>query len=129
MPTYKVMTLDYSDGKEVMHPANTTQPPPDADGTWEFYREVDTQESKGVLWLTKVAAALVDEYTNSGDGREYILGKLPKGYKLFEHVKRKKVWFILSYFRMGWALSSKSALMSNNCTGWHPERYLPHWPP
>jgi hypothetical protein len=52
-----------------------------------------------VPWLM-VAAALVDEYTNSGDGREYILDELPKGIS-FSNMSRKKVWFLFISFQMG----------------------------
>ncbi|KAF8243385.1 hypothetical protein K440DRAFT_613183 [Wilcoxina mikolae CBS 423.85] len=91
--SYTVLSLGYSDGVASTHPTNNTKPPPNPDGTWDYFRPVDDEEAKGILWRSKSAAALVEKYTppeKQQPGRNYIFKTLPDGYKLFEHIKGKK---------------------------------------
>jgi len=92
--TYTVLSLDYSDGTLATHPTNTTKPPPGPDGSWDYFRPIAEEEQKGILWRSKSAAALVEKYMapdKQQANRNYIFKTLPDGYKLFEHVKGKKV--------------------------------------
>ncbi|KAF8544349.1 hypothetical protein BDD12DRAFT_815983 [Trichophaea hybrida] len=91
--SYTVLSLGYSDGVASTHPTNNTKPLPNSDGTWDYFRPVDNEEAKSILWRSKSAAALVEKYTppeKQQPGRNYIFKTLPDGYKLFEHIKGKK---------------------------------------
>lgn len=92
--TFGVLSLSFSDGVPTYYPANTTKPSTaNPDGTWDYFRPIAEGEAKDLLWRTKTATALVEKYAskNASDVRNYMFKKLPEGYKLFEHIKGKKV--------------------------------------
>lgn len=59
--TYSQISINYSDGTPAVYPLNITKEPA-ADGSYEYYREVQPGEAKDILWRSKTANALVDKY-------------------------------------------------------------------
>jgi hypothetical protein len=85
-----------SDGIVTSYPTNTTKPP--GDGPWEYFRPVQDQEVKDVIWRTKTAKFVAQHFKLDGNGLERILYPgLPERYKLFEHVKCHSVSISLHY--------------------------------
>ena len=58
--TYTVMDIKVSDGKP-LYPTNLTKTLA-ADGSYEYYREVEENDSKSVLWRSKAARNIIEEF-------------------------------------------------------------------
>ena len=58
--TYTPMDIRVSDGKPV-YPTNLTKTP-GAGGSYDYYREVEENDSKSVLWRTKAARNIIEEF-------------------------------------------------------------------
>jgi len=91
---YAQLSTGYSDGCDAHYPTILTKEDgTEADGSWSYFCPVPEGELKDLLWRTKCAMALVEEFAPEEkiEGVEFVLSALPSGYQLFEHLKGKKV--------------------------------------
>lgn len=81
-----------SDGIDRDYPINNSRSFLNADGTGEYYREIEEGEAKDILWRSKAAQAILEVLNpNHPDKDAMMLDALPANYKLFEHNKVKPV--------------------------------------
>lgn len=66
-------------------------------GSGEYYRPIEKDEGKDVLYRTKTAQWVL-EAMNDPNASKAILSSLPENYKLFEHVKQRPVSFSISNY-------------------------------
>ncbi|KAH8150900.1 uncharacterized protein LAJ45_05082 [Morchella importuna] len=84
--TYTTLEINTSDGVDTVYPERTEKLV-EPDGSYEYFRLVADDEPKAMLYLTKGANALMEEYGMIEKGVQYIFKTLPDNYRLYEHVK------------------------------------------
>ncbi|KAA8893865.1 hypothetical protein FN846DRAFT_754278, partial [Sphaerosporella brunnea] len=79
-----------SDGNVSTHPTNTTQPNTHPSQPWEYFRPVERDEHKDLVWRSKTASAAALAYTKTPQPPcNTFICDFPAGYRLFEHIKHK----------------------------------------
>ena len=72
------LTVTASDASNEHFPTNTTSGPPDEEGKQFFFRPIKKRETKWVLYITKLGAALARELKKADSSLEIKTGKLFK---------------------------------------------------
>ncbi|OLL25531.1 Cryptic loci regulator 2 [Neolecta irregularis DAH-3] len=98
MSTKRIVTVSRSDGDQDQWPTNTHKavapdgtllqphsPSPIFTGTYDYFRQVEPDEPKDLLWRRKCAEFLCQKGHHVSEN--VIMNELPKNYKLYEQVK------------------------------------------
>ncbi|KAL7273341.1 hypothetical protein RUND412_003807 [Rhizina undulata] len=83
------MVIHYSDGETQHYPIQTEKVFAEKDRSYNYFCPVADGNAKDDLWRKKIGRALVESFGLCSVDDNWILQnfKLPKGYRLFEHIK------------------------------------------
>lgn len=64
------------------------EPPDNADGIIDYYRAVDFNSRKCLMWRLKLGRFIMEKQPDYNASKYYILRAWPTNYQLYEHVTR-----------------------------------------